>query len=280
MVHEQAQPLQCRHQQLVTLQGSVQFWTASDNVGLPVVARHQKCNNVPYKKNKRGTVMIQYFAKRTVYAGWLVAITTGLCVAHADLAHAAKDTSPSLKNRVAALEVDNAELKARVDELQAFVKKLHRNSAAVIDIDTGGGSSTTFNEVEVILNFCTDEEYSLNLSFSCPDDLRDLSVTLSNGDGGQAFTFTAANDPDFSAIASLLTDANADWIAFKTKFGASAAFTSPEPVYFKDFLPSDGVDLEGYEIESITLVVDVMIISGSDPTNYTLRGRLYYEFGD
>ncbi len=58
------------------------------------------------------------------------------------------------------LAAADAELVARIDALEAFVQKLHRNSSAVVEFDTGGGSSVPYTQVDVTLDFCTREGLS------------------------------------------------------------------------------------------------------------------------
>ena len=184
----------------------------------------------------------------------------------------------ALENSNSALESANAELKDRLEALESFVLKLHRESAAVIEFDRQGSSSSEFDGLTLTLNYCTQEEYQLNGS-SCLDNLSDLSIQLANGDSGN-YTFTAANDPDFDAIVDVITDGGPGWveIGISLSTGGGSGLSSPEKVYFKDFLPADGIDLTGYTIDSITIVVDVNLISGTNPTEYILRGRVFYEF--
>jgi hypothetical protein len=89
---------------------------------------------------------------------------------------APQEGNPGLSGRVGALEAVNAEqeatfdalkatdnaLGARIDALEAFVRKLHRQSAAVVEFDTGGSSSQIFDRLMVKLDFCTQEEYEFN----------------------------------------------------------------------------------------------------------------------
>lgn len=184
-----------------------------------------------------------------------------------------------LEGDLSELEAADAALQGQIDALDAYIRKLHRHSAAVVEFDSGGSSSTPYDSVSMFLSVCTLDEYNAN-GQSCPNDLRDLSVTLMNGDSGKVVTFNQANDPDFNDIVALLTNGEADIVKISrvTGLGGGGSNSNSEASYFRDFLPSDGIDLQGYDIGSITLMVGFFSIFSDG--SYKLDGRVYYEFAD
>lgn len=171
-----------------------------------------------------------------------------------------------------ALEAENAALKA-------LVRRLHRNSAAVIDIDRGGSTSPgVFTELKYRLRvcpeedvedgFCTANDEVLEWTLTEADD--DLTLTKSSGDG------------DFDALVNHLTDGNNDFICRETELGGTGISCSPERTYFRDFAGPISSDLAGYNIDQISLVVDFIQIlhPSAGGTQYDLRGRLFYELAD
>lgn len=93
------------------------------------------------------------------------------------------------------------------------------------------------------------------------------NVIITNADVGATFTATAANDPDFAAIAHRLTDGvddgdvrhgidpysdNGTWLG---GWGVSR----DEPVFFNG---AAGVDLQGYTVTAIHLTIDALNLYG------------------
>lgn len=190
------------------------------------------------------------------------------------MAGAAPGKNNGLGSRIDALE-------AELESLRTEVRLFHRKSAAVIEINSGGSSSNAFTSVEFSLVFCTDEEYTLNQALDCPAGSPDIVVNLENGDSGKLYSFTADNEPDFAAIAALLSNGDADWVISRRSTGSGGGSSSSrEDIYFRDFLPPDGIDLENYSIGRITIAADTVIISGTNPTEYILRGNVFYELAE
>ena len=220
--------------------------------------------------------------------GILVILVAGvLSTALANLAQAAPGAGNSgLPDRVSELESANTDSQARIEALESLVRLLHRQSAAVLEVDTGGGSSTEFTEVEFRLIFCTGVEY-INNGSSCPLGVPDLAVTLSESAAGTITTFSAASDSDFDEIAALLTNGESDFIEIRRTHvgtGGGSASSGSEIDFLRDFLAPGAVDLSGYSISRISLAVDFLNFSAHSPpdtgTTYSLRGRLFFELGE
>lgn len=192
-----------------------------------------------------------------------------------------ESTSTDSQARIEALESANTDSQAKIEALESLVRRLHRQSAAVIGINTGGGSSNPFTSVTYNLTLCTQEAYELN-GFVCPPFSPDLVAVLTEVDEGKIFTFTAANEPDFAAIVALLTNGEDDRLeefVFTGQGGGGG--TSADSIYFRDFTGPGAVDLSGFSINRISLAVDVMnIFAGGVGTQYTLKGRLFFELGE
>ena len=211
------------------------------------------------------------FKIRTTNFRVLLAATCAIALS-APLATASAAEKVKLKDQVQLLE-------ARLEALETEVRRFNRNSAAVITIDRGGSSSSLPTTIDYVLTFCTDEEYKLNQAFACPPGSPDISLTLGNGDSGTLYTFTQANEPDFDAIVALITNGSFDWVEQKVSTGGGGGTNSQrEDLYFREFQPPGGIDLEDYSIGSITIAVDTIIISGNG--EYILDGRAFYGLAD
>ena len=191
-----------------------------------------------------------------------------------------ESTSTDSQARIEALESANTDSQTRIEALESFVKLLHRQSAAVLEIDNAG-SSAEFTELEFRLIFCSGVEYN---GSSCPVSAPDLAVTLSESSEGTITTFSAASDSDFDEIVALLTNGESDFIESKRSpvgtVGGSTRSAS-ELSFLRDFLAPGAVDLSGYSISRISLAVEVLSFSDNNPgTSYRLFGRLFFELGE
>jgi len=106
-------------------------------------------------------------------------------------------------------------------------------------------------------------------------------VTLTSSDVGKTFVITAQNDPDFNGFVQKLTNGQSDLMCF-TNAGIHRLVTF-ESNFFDPLPPgSNGVDLQGFAIGSITLTVDSLIFDspGSNPhgngiwTDITFNGTI------
>lgn len=209
--------------------------------------------------------------KRTKNLSALLVATCAIAIC-APIATASAAKKVKLKDQVEQLE-------ARLEALETDVRRFNRNSAAVITIDRGGSSSSLPTTIDYVLNFCTDEEYKLNQAFACPPGSPDISLTLGNGDSGTLYTFTQANEPDFDAIVALITNGSFDWVEQIVSTGGGGGTNSQrEDLYFREFQPPGGIDLEDYSIGSITIAVDTIIITSNG--GYILEGRAFYGLAD
>lgn len=192
-----------------------------------------------------------------------------------------ESTSTDSQARIEALESANTDSQTRIEALESFVKLLHRQSAAVLEIDNAG-SSAEFTELEFRLIFCSGVEYN---GSSCPVSAPDLAVTLSESSEGTITTFSAASDSDFDEIVALLTNGESDFIESKRSpvgtVGGSTRSAS-ELSFLRDFLAPGAVDLSGYSISRISLAVEVLSFTDNNPggTSYRLFGRLFFELGE
>jgi hypothetical protein len=205
---------------------------------------------------------------------------TGILSVHA----APPQNPPGLAQRVAELEAalanlgnTNGELQARVDELEDFVRLLHRESAAVLEDGGSGGSGQAFSSIDYRLIICSEADYQANNGL-CPAGSPDLVVPLTDADDGAIFTITSANDPDFDAFVAALTNGQVDRIVRRIVAGPGSGGSLPtEEFYFRHFLSAEAVDLAAYEIESIKLAVDFISITPDGPgSNYDLSVRVFY----
>jgi hypothetical protein len=218
--------------------------------------------------------------------GILVILVAGvLSTALANLAQADPGAdNPGLPGRVSELESANTDSQARIEALESFVRLLHRQSAAVLEIDDGGGSSGVSTELEFTMIFCSGDDSGGGNA--CPLGAPDLTVILSESDVGTITTFSAASDPDFDAIAGLLTNGDSDFIEIRRSLVGSpgaGASSGPEIAFIRDFLAPGAIDLSGYSISRISLAVDYLNIfsDGSQTqTTYSIRGRLFFELGE
>jgi hypothetical protein len=171
-----------------------------------------------------------------------------------------------------ALEAENAALKA-------LVIRLHRNSAAVIDIDRGGSSSPgIYTQVEYRLRVCPEADFVDGFS---TDNDSVLEWTLTEADQGKTLTMTSG-EGDFDALVNSFTNGEKDVVCRETELGGTGTSCSPERLYLKDFTGPVSTDLAGYNLDQISLAVDfIQIIHPSaGGTEYDLRGRLFYELAD
>lgn len=132
---------------------------------------------------------------------------------------------------------------------------------ATYDSILAGGSGHVFDSV-------TGSTY-LSDVFNAPDGFGTLFEEIVIFDGEtRVDTVTDSDDPDFAAYAELLTDGIDWWLydGFEFAGGSRTAFHL-ESVRLDFTDPQHrGVDLSGYEIESVTRTMTVMLDSpGSDP---------------
>ena len=99
------------------------------------------------------------------------------------------------------------------------------------------------------------------------------TLTLSAADVGQTFQITQTQDPDFNSLVSSLTDGRSETLNFQlsfNNFGSIAnGISAPEKVFFSQ-LPAgnNGIDLQGFNIDSISLRIDSVSINSP---NYSIR---------
>ena len=171
-----------------------------------------------------------------------------------------------------ALEAENAALKT-------LVRRLHRNSAAVIDVDRGGSiSSGTYTEIKYRLRVCPEADF---VNGFCTGNDSVLEWTLTEADQGKTLS-VASGDGDFNALLNSLTDGQKDVVCRETELGGTGISCSPERLYFKDFTGPVSTDLAGYNLDQISLAVDFIQIihPTAGGTEYDLRARLFYELAD
>lgn len=167
------------------------------------------------------------------------------------------------------LEAENAALKS-------LVRRLHRNSAAVIDIDRGGFTSREeYTEVTYRLIICPEEDAVDGI---CTDNNSVLEWTITEADEGITIIKTSG-DGDFDILIERLTNGDNDVVCREILSGISC---SPERSFFKDFVGPISTDLAGYDLDQISLAVDFINIYHPQDggTEYDLNGRLFFELAD
>ncbi len=218
--------------------------------------------------------------KRTMFNASIAAL---MATSAGQISADPQSSNPGLAHRVDKLEAGSMDTQSRIEALEAMVSRLHRHSAAVYIIDSAGSSSAEYSELEFRMNFCTEEEYFQN-GADCTKGLRELSVILDNSSEGTITTFSAASHADFNDIVSLLTNGDRDFIDITRSgvgSGGGGSSSGPELSFFYDFLAAGALDLAGYNITRITLAVDRINIVATNPgTQYSLDGRLFFEFGN
>jgi len=115
----------------------------------------------------------------------------------------------------------------------------------------------------------------------CPDSntlFQSLSLTMANA--GQTFTATAANDPAFNPVVSLLTDGvDDDEVAVSASIGSVSGGTTATKSYFFSGAPgsSNGIDFAGDRIDSISLILGSDIMVTYDGTFSSLSGNATFQ---
>ena len=102
---------------------------------------------------------------------------------------------------------------------------------------------------------------------------------LTPADSGHTFTLNENNDPDFANARITLENGNPDLVVFTYGVGVAGTGLTSESNYFYPLPPgSNGIDLQGFSIGSISLVVDSLTLTtpGSNPngTDIYFRGRI------
>lgn len=137
----------------------------------------------------------------------------------------------------------------------------HGELLATYDSEWGGGTAHVFDSI-THFTFLSEE-------FNAQEGLGTLFEDIViYGSATQIDTVTAIDDPEFAVYAALLTDGEDWWLYDRFEFdgGAAGAFHL-ESVRLDFTDPNhEGSDLAGYEIESVTRTITVMLDSpGSDP---------------
>ena len=93
-------------------------------------------------------------------------------------------------------------------------------------------------------------------------------LTLSVADVGKTFVISQAEDPDYNTVVGFLTNGRSDLISYELSFenfGPIAMGTEASESIFFSPLPaaSNGVDFEGFHLDSINLRIDSVTIDSS-----------------
>jgi hypothetical protein len=184
----------------------------------------------------------------------------------------------------------------RIDALESLIRRLHGDNAAVIPVSDSG--STLDGEVvgaKFTLAVCLpgwDDNASPHAI--CDSDYTDLvlvSQVFGANDDDAIVTFTAETSPHFSAIIALLTNGENNDMGISVEYtlndgswaGSATHGLTDRHAFFNLPQVSSGVgfvDLEGFEIGSISLSVDILgfyYSDNSDTSHPQLETRWFFE---
>jgi hypothetical protein len=165
------------------------------------------------------------------------------------------------------------------------VKANHQQEDQILvskPVDTTLGGNIITDTMFFLFGACTVDEWLAKPTDYCPDS-NVLEYILMSQIQGETIMMTSANDPVFDTVTSRLTDGLDEIAEVRWSFGSGGGSQSlDESTFFGDQAGPNGIDLAGYAISSIGLVVEEFEASspGSDPngdgiwTDAQLSGRL------
>lgn len=112
----------------------------------------------------------------------------------------------------------------------------------------------------------------LGLGFEDPTSTIFDNILLSASDVGKTFVVSAANDPNYNAFVAGLTDGNDTYVDYELSFNnfnsIASGVSSEKKLFFAPLPPGNGIDLQGYSLDSIDLRIDSVTI---DPTDFAIQ---------
>jgi len=128
--------------------------------------------------------------------------------------------------------------------------------------NAGVGTAAILNSITMTIGYETNI-YLLQTEYPL---FEQYAITLN--DVGHTFTANAQNDPDFAGFVQRLTDGISEPIKVVDSIGSTSG--TPESQFFSTHPAGwNGIDLQGFQIGSITMHVDSLTINspGSDPNH-------------